>query len=355
MRFAFIEAEKAAFPVRLLCRALAVTPSGYYAWRTRPPSPRVARDAQLTIQLCVTHAESRQTYGRLRLQRALRARDICVGDKRVRRLMRAAHLVARGRRRFRVTTASTHAQPIMRNYLARQFAVAEPNRVWAGDITAFPTRDGWCYLAVLLDLYSRRVVGWALDRTLDTTLVLTALRRALTVRRIRSGLIHHSDRGGQYASTAYQQLLAAHGLVASMSRPGDCWDNAPVESFFSGLKAEARPANGWGTYDMTHALVADHIDFYNRTRLHSAIGYRSPTITSGPIAESRYDSPNPVHEIDPRSVSTYRTHCTSRTSRTLTQSSSEMRLASTEPSFCLTPLTSTLESFLMALHEVPLP
>jgi len=276
VRFAFIEAEKATVSVRALCRALSVAPSGYYAWRSRRPSARARTDVQLTMQLQLAHAESRQTYGRVRLQRALRGRGIRVGDKRVRRLMRAARLVARGRRRFRVTTDSAHAQPVVANHLARQFRVRHPNRVWAADMTALPTQEGWCYLAVVLDLYSRRVVGWATQRTLDTGLVLTALRRALMTRSIRAGLIHHSDRGSQYASAAYQQVLAAHGVIASMSRVGNCWDNAPVESFFSGLKAEATPPEGWGTYAMTHPVIADHINFYNRMRLHSAIDYRSP-------------------------------------------------------------------------------
>ena len=262
--------------MRVLCHALAVTRSGYYAWRTRPPCARATADAQLTMQLRVAHAESRHTYGRLRLQRALRARGTRIGDNRIRRLMRAAQLVARGRRRFRVTTESAHAYPVVGNRLARQFTVRAPNRVWAADITALPTRDGWCYLAVVLDLCSRRIVGWAADTTLETRLVLTALHRALTTRRVRPGLIHHSDRGSQYASAAYQCVLAVHRIVASMSRAGDCWDNAPVESFFSGMKAEATPLGGWGTFAQAQALIGDHVDFYNRRRLHSAIGYRSP-------------------------------------------------------------------------------
>ena len=276
MRFAFIAAEKAGYPVRVLCRVLAVTRSGYYAWRRRPPSARALADAHVTVHIRAAHAESRQTYGRLRLQRALRTRGIHIGDKRVRRLMRAAQLVARGRRRFRVTTDSGHAHPVVRNHLARRFAIADINRVWAADITALPTTTGWCYLAVLLDLASRRVVGWATDIRLETRVVLTALQRALATRRVAPGVLHHSDRGSQYASEAYQRVLAAHGFIPSMSRVGDCWDNAPVESFFSGLKAEATPIGGWGTYDSARAGVADHIDFYNRTRLHSAIGYRSP-------------------------------------------------------------------------------
>lgn len=260
----------------MLCRVLQVTPSGFYAWRHRPPAPRTIADARLTVYVRAAHAESRETYGRVRLQRALRARGVRVGDKRLRRLMRAAHLTARGRRRFRVTTDSTHPLPVAANHLARGFTVRAVNRVWAADITALPLATGWCYLAVVLDLASRRVVGWAVASTLHTEVALTALTRALAIRRVRPGLLHHSDRGTQYASAAYQERLRAHGIIPSMSRVGNCWDNAPAESFFSGLKAEATPPDGWGTVAQATATVADHIDFYNRTRLHSAIGFRSP-------------------------------------------------------------------------------
>jgi putative transposase len=276
VRFAFIAAEKAEYPVHVLCRVLQVTRSGFYAWRRRPPSAHARADAQLALQVRAVHAESRATYGRLRLQRALRARGIRIGDKRVRRLMRADGLVARGRRRFRVTTDAAHRWPIVRNQLKRRFRVRRVNRVWAADITALPIDRGWCYLAVVLDLASRRVVGWATAPTLHAELAITALQRALTTRRVQPGLVHHSDRGSQYASDAYQRVLAAHRVRVSMSRAGDCWDNAPVESFFSGLKAEATPLAGWGTYHHAQAVVADHLEFYNRRRLHSTLGYRSP-------------------------------------------------------------------------------
>jgi transposase InsO family protein len=263
--------------VCVLCRALGVTRSGYYAWRTRPLSARTRRDGELTTQLRIAHAESRRTYGRPRLQRALRARGFRVGEKRVRRLMRAAQLTARGRRRFRLTTDRAPTDPVVANQLSRHFTVATPNTVWAADVTAFWTREGWCFLAVVLDLASRRVVGWALRPSLDTALVLAALHLALGRRRIRPHLIHHSDRGRQYTSAAYQQALAQHGLIASMSRVGDCWDNAPVESFFSHLKAEVRPERPWLTRAEAHVALADHLEtFYNRRRLHSALGYRSP-------------------------------------------------------------------------------
>lgn len=263
--------------MRVLCRALGVTRSGYYAWRHRPLSARAQHDRVLTSQLRLVHAESRRTYGRPRLHRALRARGMRIGEKRVQRLMRAAALTAHGRRRFRLTTESAHRLPVVTNQLARRFAVTTPNTVWAADITALWTCEGWCYLAVVLDLASRRVVGWAVRPTLETDLVLAALHLALGRRGVRPGLLHHSDRGRQYASVAYQQLLAAHGITPSMSRVGNCWDNAPVESFFSGLKAELLPQQPWDTHRIAHAAIADHIEaFYNRRRLHSALDFQSP-------------------------------------------------------------------------------
>jgi putative transposase len=274
--FAFIAAEKAQFPIRTLCRALEVSHSGYYAAQQRPTSARAQDDITLLRRLQVLHADSRRTYGRPRLRRALRQAGIRVGDRRVRRLMRAGGLVARGRRRYRVTTESRHNAPVARNHLARAFAVARPNRVWAGDITALWTAEGWLYLAVLLDLASRRVVGWAAEATMDTDLPLAALRQALAHRRVRRGLLHHSDRGAQYASARYQALLRQHGLRVSMSRKGNCWDNSVVESFFRTLKTELHPMT-WRTHAEAHRTIADYIDrFYNCQRLHSTLHYRSP-------------------------------------------------------------------------------
>jgi putative transposase len=208
--------------------------------------------------------------------RALRERGVRVSGKRVARLMRAAHLGARGRRRFRVTTDSHHKLTIAPNHLQQRFTVRQVNRVWAADITACWTRDGWCYLAVLLDLASRRVVGWAVRRALSTDLVLAALAHALPRLRRGTRLLHHSDRGSQYASHVYRAQLARYGIRASMSRPGNCWDNAPVESFFSTLKAEAFPDRPWLDAHDAVGAIAEYIDFYNRRRLHSALDYRSP-------------------------------------------------------------------------------
>ena len=277
MSFAFIAAEKADYPITVLCHCLGVTRSGYYAWTHRGPSARTLADARLTRQLRVAHADSRGTYGRPRLYRALRARGVAVSAKRVARLIRAAGLVARGRRRFRVTTDSTHHQPVAANHVARTFRVSTLNTVWAADLTACWTSEGWAYLAVILDLASRRVVGWAVARTLTTAIVTAALQMALTRRRPVAPLLHHSDRGTQYASRAYQRLLAAHGLTVSMSRKGNCWDNAPVESFFSSLKAELLPSRPWPDHATARHAIGDYIEtFYNPRRLHSTLGYRSP-------------------------------------------------------------------------------
>jgi putative transposase len=256
---------------------LDVSRSGYYASLCRPPSKRAATDARLTAQLRLAHADSRQTYGRPRLCRALRARGIAVSGKRIARLMRAAGLHARGRRRFVISTQSNHGERIAPHRLRRRFHQRKLNRVWAADITACWTREGWCYLAVILDLASRRVVGWAVRRAPGPELVIAALRVALPRLRGRPRLLHHSDRGIQYASQAYRSALARHRITASMSRRGNCWDNAPVESFFSTLKAEALPLQPWrDAYDATAAL-GEYILYYNDRRLHSALDYRSPS------------------------------------------------------------------------------
>ena len=274
MRFAFIAAEKATYPISLLCRCLGVTRSGYYAWRHRPPSVRLRQDVLLSRQLRWLHAVHRRVYGRPRLHRALRAAGIRISPKRVARLMRAAGLTARGRRRFRRTTDSTHAWPTAPNALARRFAIGPPNHVWAADITALRTTVGWCYLAVVLDLGSRRVIGWAVRDSLETELVVAAVHVALGTRPAPS--LHHSDRGRQYASHDHRALLAARGVTVSMSRTGNCWDNAPVESFFSALKAELVTDTHWSTRHEAEHAVVNYLRFYNHTRLHSALGYRSP-------------------------------------------------------------------------------
>jgi putative transposase len=275
--FAFIATEKAAYPIRALCRTLGVSASGFYAWQARPPlSRRRQHDAVLRQQLRLAHGASRGVYGSPRLHQVLRQAGYRISRKRVMRLMRVEGLRGRGRRRFRATTVvDPHARPAM-NHVARRFTVAGPNRVWAADITGIPTHDGWLYLAVLLDLWSRRVVGWALRPSLETDLVCAALQVAVARRTRRRGWLHHSDRGAQYTSDRYQALLRTYGFRCSMSRPGNCYDNAPVESFFRTLKTELGP-HTHVTRQVAATRIADYIErFYNRERLHSTLHYQSP-------------------------------------------------------------------------------
>jgi transposase InsO family protein len=270
-----MQTEKAHHSVRALCRALAVSPSGFYAWQQRPQSARQRGDHRLRVELHAAHAESGGSYGSPRLQQAVRARGLRVGRNRVIRLMRQAQLVGRPRRRFRVTTIGDPTAAPAPNTLAQAFTVTAPNRVWAGDITAIPTREGWLYLAVLLDLYSRRVVGWALDTSMETRLVLTAWHRAVALRRTAPRL-HHSDRGAQYTSGRYQAALRAHRVRCSMSGRGRCYDNAVVESFFRTLKTDL-DHRVWSTRAEAVTHVGAYIDgFYNTRRLHSTLGYCSP-------------------------------------------------------------------------------
>ena len=238
MKFDFIHAKKASYPVAVLCEQLGVSRSGYYAWAKRAESPRSRSDRELGLEVAAVHQESRGRYGSPRVHAELRARGRHVARKRVARLMRQQGLAARRRRRFVRTTDSAHRQPVADNLLARQFSPGQPNCTWATDITYVATRQGWLYLAVVLDLFSRQVVGWAMGQTIDTQLVLGALDMALKSRKPPQGLLHHSDRGSQYASADYQRALEQRGIRCSMSRKGNCWDNAVVESFFSSLKME---------------------------------------------------------------------------------------------------------------------
>ena len=265
------------YPLRLMCRVLTVSPAGFYAWQRRPPSARGREDARLRVAVAALHRQSRQTYGSPRILRDLRAAGERVAQKRVARLLQEQGLVGMPLRRFQVTTDSRHTQSVAPNHLARQFQVAQPNRAWATDVTYVATWAGWLYLAVVLDLGSRRVVGWAVSPRLDRHLVLTALDRALMRRRPPPGLLHHSDRGSVYASADYQARLTAMGMRGSMSRRGDCWDNAVVESFFATLKRELLARHRWPTREAARAAIAEYIDgWYNLHRRHSTLGYLSP-------------------------------------------------------------------------------
>jgi putative transposase len=276
--FAFIRAEKAAYPVQVLCQALAVSRSGFYAWQARRSGPRAAQDWRLRHAIRVAHAESAGRYGSPRILHVVRAQGHTVGRNRVMRLMRADGLWARRRRRFRVTTDSAHHWRPAPDLVQRRFRPTAPNQIWAADVTYVSTAEGWAYLAVLLDLYSRRVVGWAMRSTLQNELVVAAFRHACARRPLTPGLVHHSDRGLQYASSVYQQLLAAHGVRVSMSRRGNCWDNAVVESFFSTLKQELETSQ-WPTRAAATTAIGHYIDhFYNPVRLHSTLAYQSPNV-----------------------------------------------------------------------------
>ena len=277
MKFAFIAAEKAQYPVAALCSVLGVSSSGFYAWRKRPPSQRAKADARLAVEVRLAHKRGRGTYGSPRVHRELKAHGHRVSKKRVERLMRQEGIQGRQKRRFRRTTDSNHTQPVAANVLARDFHTDAPNTAWVTDVTYVWTGEGWLYLAALLDLFSRRVVGWAASETNDRALALQALRRALSARRPAAGLVHHSDRGSPYASDDYQAALSERGLVASMSRKGDCWDNAVAESFFATLRAELLDHEHYATRRAAVASIADYIDgFYNPVRRHSSIGYVSP-------------------------------------------------------------------------------
>ena len=278
-RYTHIQQLAPAHAVTGLCALLEVSCSGYYDWRGRGPSPRQQEDARLAEQLEAAFRAKRCTYGRVRLTHEMQARGHTCGQRRVGRLMRAKGLCARPRRRSRPqTTDRRHDGPIAPNRLAeRAAAPTRPDEVWVTDFTYILTTEGWLFLAVVLDLYSRRVVGWAFSTELNTALALAALRMALTQRRPKAGLLHHSDRGSQYASADYRATLAAAGLVASMSRSGNPYDNAAMESFYSTLKIECLHRQERTTGAAIQAVTFDYLEvFYNRERSHSALGYKSP-------------------------------------------------------------------------------
>lgn len=261
-----------------LCHALGVSTSGYYAGRRREPSQRDRANEALLIHLRAIRVETHETYGSPRMHVELVERGQPCSVNRVARLMRLNHLAARHKRPYHPkTTCPDATRPVVPNRLAQDFTADAPNKKWVGDITYIPTTQGWLYLAAVLDLYSRRIVGWALDQTMTTDLVRTALEMALGRRQPTTGLLHHTDRGSQYTSTAYQDLLTAYGLVASLSGTGHCYDNAPMESFFGTLKAELIYHTTYATRAAARQDIVSYIEgFYNATRRHSALGYRSP-------------------------------------------------------------------------------
>lgn len=277
MKFAFMAAEKANYPVSLMCRELEVSASGFYASQKRPESTHTAKDRELRVQVEKAHLEGRRTYGAPRVREVLKKQGRRVGRTRVARLMREAGLRVPQRRRFVRTTDSRHGHPIAPNVMNRKFTTTAPDKAWVTDITYIQTEEGWLYLAVILDLFSRRVVGWAMDDNMERGLVLSALAMAIKQRRPAAHLTHHSDRGSQYASADYRKMLELHGITCSMSRTGNCWDNAVAESFFGGLKKEFVHDAKFKTRQEAKDKLFEWIEvFYNRKRLHSTLDYMSP-------------------------------------------------------------------------------
>ncbi len=276
-RYRSSHAERASYPVAILCRVLCVSRAGYYAWAGRGVSARARADADLSAQIAAAYARSRATYGVPRSHAALRAAGTRTSRRRVARLMRAHGLTGcHRRRRVRTTVADPTRRPAP-NLVARDFTAAAPDRLWVGDITFVPTAEGWLYLAIVLDAYARQIVGRALADRRRTALTLGALTMALQARRPSPGLVHHTDRGCQYTAEVYQQALARRGLVCSMSRAGECLDNAMAESFFATLKAELIGARAWPTRAAARTAIFEWIEvFYNRQRAHSALAYCAP-------------------------------------------------------------------------------
>ena len=261
-----------AFAVRLMCRVLTVSPSGYYAWRDRKPSVRAQRRAQLDAQVQAAFEAERGRAGAPRLSRRLQR-----GRRQVAQSLRRQGLRAKAARKFKATTNSNHALPVAENLIKQDFTAQRRDQVWVGDITYIGTDEGWLYLAVVLDLYSRKVVGWSMSERMTAALVCDALRMALFRRNRPHGVIIHTDRGSQYCSREHRALLDAHGLIASMSAKGNCYDNAAMESWNHSLKVEAIHGERLATRDQAKAQVFDYIEvYYNRNRLHSTLGYLSP-------------------------------------------------------------------------------
>jgi putative transposase len=282
-----MRAEKASFPVAAMARVLGVTPQGYYAFVKRPPSARVCAEAELCTQVRQIFDESDQTYGSPRVLNELRTRGYCTSKRRVERALRGMGLTPPRPRRRRKTTTPDLSHPVAPNLLARDFTARRPDERWVTDITYVSTEAGWVYLAVILDLFSRAVVGWSVDTTLSTRLPLAALDAAIQRRRPDAGLMHHSDRGCQYTSQDYRAALCAMDITVSMSRKGNCWDNAVAESFFATLKGELIHRRTWrDAYDVRQG-VFEYIEvFYNRRRLHSSLGYKPPAVVEQEFAQA---------------------------------------------------------------------
>lgn len=277
MKYQFIHSHRGEFGLEKMCRTLGVSRSGYYSWLTRKPTCRSEENARLETEIQVIHEESRRTYGLIRLLKDLIVRGFRCGKNRLYRLMKKLGIFAKTRKKFKVTTHSKHNYPVSDNLLNRNFQADEPDRVWVSDITYLRTDEGWAYLCVILDLYSRKVVGWALSHRLTADLAIKALRQAVWNRRPGPGLVFHSDRGVQYACKRFRNLLKAFKMVSSMSRKGNCWDNAVSESFFHTLKCECVYWERYRTRKQALSSVFEYIEvFYNRKRRHSTLDYMAP-------------------------------------------------------------------------------
>ena len=287
MKFALVKEHEPEFPVNVMCAVLEVSRSGYYAWRKRPESPRAQQRTRRLVAIRTAHAQSRRVYGSPRVHAALRATGEACCVNTVARLMREDGLRAKARKKFRVTTNSSHDLPVAENLLGRDFSASAPNLKWVADITYIPTGEGWLYLGTELDLHSRRLVGWAMSERIDADLVIAALKMAIEQRQPPAGLIHHSDRGGQYASRRFRELLEAHGMKASMSRKADVYDNAVMESCFGTLKKELVHDATYATRAEARQAIFEYIEvFYNRQRRHSTLDYRSPAEYEAALAAS---------------------------------------------------------------------
>nr|WP_241235127.1 IS3 family transposase [Amphritea opalescens] len=275
------------FRISALCRVLSVSRSGYYEWLSRPLSEREQKDQALKVKIKRSHEKGRRVYGTRRIKMDLSKQNETVSRRRISRLMKEESLSCITRRKFKVTTDSRHNKPVAQNLLDRQFQVEQPNQVYVGDITYIPTREGWLYLAVFIDLYSRAVVGWSMNKRMQASLVTDALTMAVWQRQPRKGLLVHTDRGSQYVSASYQGLLHQLGFRCSMSRKGNCWDNAPSESFFHTLKTERVHREDFQTREEAKRAIFEYIEvFYNRERLHSTNGYIAPLVFEEPLSKA---------------------------------------------------------------------
>lgn len=277
MKFQFIERHQHAHSVEMMARIFDVSRSGYYAWRRRPASERSRMDEQLVSAIELIQNEAKYRYGSPRVTEELNRQGYRVGKNRIARLLRTYKLGRRAKRRYRSTTDSNHGFPVAENLVQREFDVAEPNLIWASDLTYISTAEGWLYLCVILDLFSRKVVGWAMGSRMSADLMIQALLMACMSRRPPKGVIFHSDRGSQYCSNRFRKNLESYGMRQSMSRKGDPWDNAPVESFFKTVKSELYGDRAFASRAAARAAIFEYLElFYNRKRLHSTLGYQTP-------------------------------------------------------------------------------